>query len=132
MLIIDWSSDVCSSDLLKAGAAFDFEDASTAGQVSVTVTATDRDGAGLSIDQGFSFAITDVNDYREATATGEALNGQEPRGGLGGRDILKGLAGDNVIHGLGGNDDLYGGADHDTLYGDAAIGRASCRERVCP
>src|SRR3546814_21044584 len=81
MRISDWSSDVCSSDLandfddhdftvsdnrfeafyddvadawrlrLKAGAAFDFEDASTAGQVSVTVTATDRDGAGLSIDQ---------------------------------------------------------------------------------
>src|SRR3546814_10770027 len=84
MRISDWSSDVCSSDLandfddhdstvsdnrfeafyddvadawrlrLKAGAAFDFEDASTAGQVSVTVTATDRDGAGLSIDQGRS------------------------------------------------------------------------------
>ena len=104
---------------LKAGAAFDFEDVGTAGQVSVTVTATDRNGAGLSIAQGFTFAITDVDDYREATTVGEALNGQEPRGGFGGRDILKGLAGDNVIHGLGGNDDLYGGADNDTLYGEA-------------
>src|SRR3546814_17073794 len=115
MRISDWSSDVCSSDLandfddhdstvsdnrfeafyddvadawrlrLKAGAAFDFEDASTAGEVSVTVTATDRDGAGLSSDQGFSFAITEVNDCREATATGEAVSGPERRGCLGGR-----------------------------------------------
>ena len=105
---------------LKASARPDFE---ANGTISVTVTATDRNGAGLSTSQLFSFSLTDIDDYWYGTSGSDSIAGSNGRAGLGGRDIIYGYAGQDTIDGGAGNDDIYGGADNDTLSGGAGDDR---------
>lgn len=95
---------------LKAGAIVDYEAGSN---VTVTVTATDRGGAGLSVSKQLVFTVVNRDDYLYGTAAGETLVGQANR------DVIQGLGGNDTINGGGGNDDLYGGDGDDTLRGDA-------------
>jgi len=104
---------------LKAGAALDFESTTTNGTISVTVTAKDRNGAGLSKSQLFTFNIADQEDYAEEVGATINLNGQDSRSGLGGNDKLVGYASNNTIHGNSGNDRIWGGSGNDSLYGDS-------------
>jgi len=95
---------------LKQGAALDFEAGTT---VSVTVTATDRGGAGFGVSSVLVFNVGNRDDYLYGTASGESLTGQANR------DIIYGYAGADVISGGNGNDDLYGGDGNDQLRGDS-------------
>lgn len=95
---------------LKAGAIVDYEAGSN---VTVTVTATDRGGAGLSVSKQLVFTVVNRDDYLYGTAAGETLVGQANR------DVIQGLGGNDIINGGGGNDDLYGGDGDDTLRGEA-------------
>lgn len=95
---------------LKAGAIVDYEAGSN---VTVTVTATDRGGAGLSVSKQLVFTVVNRDDYLYGTAAGETLVGQANR------DVIQGLGGNDIINGGGGNDDLYGGDGDDNLRGEA-------------
>lgn len=95
---------------LKAGAIVDYE---AGGNVTVTVTATDRGGAGLSVSKQLVFTVVNRDDYLYGTAAGETLVGQANR------DVIQGLGGNDIINGGGGNDDLYGGDGDDNLRGEA-------------
>ncbi|GAA5083090.1 Ig-like domain-containing protein [Lysobacter panacisoli] len=99
---------------LKAGAALDFEAGAT---VSVTVTATDRGGAGLSVNKVLVFTVVDRDDYLYGTSAGETLTGQANR------DIIQGLGGNDIVNAGTGNDDVYGGDGDDQLRGDAGDDR---------
>lgn len=95
---------------LKAGAIVDYEAGTT---ITVTVVATDRGGAGLSVSKQLVFTVVNRDDYLYGTAAGETLVGQANR------DVIQGLGGNDIINGGGGNDDLYGGDGDDTLRGEA-------------
>lgn len=95
---------------LKAGAIVDYEAGTT---ITVTVVATDRGGAGLSVSKQLVFNVVNRDDYLYGTAAGETLVGQANR------DVIEGLGGNDIINGGGGNDDLYGGDGEDTLRGEA-------------
>ncbi|WP_241696568.1 cadherin domain-containing protein [Stenotrophomonas sp. SAM-B] len=95
---------------LKAGAIVDYEAGAT---ITVTVVATDRGGAGLSVSKQLVFTVVNRDDYLYGTAAGETLVGQANR------DVIQGLGGNDIINGGGGNDDLYGGDGDDTLRGEA-------------
>ncbi len=101
---------------LKASARPDFE---ASGTISVIVTATDRNGAGLSTSQQFDFNLTDALDYWYGTSAVDVITASDGRSGLGGHDIIYGYASNDTLTGGAGNDKLYGGADNDTLYGNA-------------
>lgn len=102
---------------LKANAALDFEAGAT---ISVDVTATDRNGAGLSFTQSFAFTVSDAHDYLYGGVNADTLIGQS------GRDIIDGGDGDDLIAGNAGDDELVGGAGHDQVDGgdgdDALLG----------
>ncbi|MET0889552.1 MAG: Ig-like domain-containing protein, partial [Stenotrophomonas maltophilia] len=95
---------------LKAGAIVDYEAGTT---ITVTVVATDRGGAGLSVSKQLVFTVVNRDDYLYGTTAGETLVGQANR------DVIQGLGGNDIINGGGGNDDLYGGDGDDTLRGEA-------------
>lgn len=95
---------------LKAGAIVDYEAGSN---VTVTITATDRGGTGLSVSKQLVFTVVNRDDYLYGTAAGETLVGQANR------DVIQGLGGNDIINGGGGNDDLYGGDGDDNLRGEA-------------
>lgn len=95
---------------LKAGAALDFEAGAT---VSVTVTATDRGGVGLSVNRVLVFTVVNRDDYLYGTSAGETLTGQANR------DVIQGLGGNDIVNAGTGNDDVYGGDGDDQLRGDA-------------
>lgn len=101
---------------LKASARPDFE---ASGTISVIVTATDRNGAGLSTSQQFDFNLADALDYWYGTSAADVITASDGRSGLGGHDIIYGYASNDTLTGGAGNDKLYGGADNDTLHGDA-------------
>jgi len=113
---------------LKAGVALDFENAQS---VSVDVTVTDRNGAGLSFVKTFTFAVLDRDDYFYGSNGNDTITGTAGRNliyGLGGDDTLNGAnaddlldGGDGVDHlnGNGGNDTLIGGLGNDVLDGGA-------------
>ncbi len=102
---------------LRAGVAFDYE-AETS--VSVNVTATDRNGAGLSVTRGFTFAVNNRDDYFYGTASNDTITGTAGQNliyGRGGNDTLTGAGANDVLDGEDGNDTLYGLGGIDTLYG---------------
>lgn len=102
---------------LKAGVALDYEAATS---VTVAVTATDRNGAGLSYVKNFTFNVLDGDDYFYGTAGADALTGQAGRNliyGYGGNDTLNGAAADDVLDGGDGIDALNGGGGNDSLTG---------------
>lgn len=93
---------------LRANEALDYEAGST---VSVDVTATDRNGEGLSYTRGFTFDVLDRDDYFYGTSADDAITGQA------GRNIIYGQGGDDVLTGAGTDDDLDGGDGADLLRG---------------
>lgn len=95
--------------VLLADKSLDFE--TDGASISLTVRATDKSANPLSLDQAFSFTITNVDDVVDGTASADTLTGQANR------DILRGLAGNDTLNGLAGNDQLEGGDGSDTLYG---------------
>jgi Ca2+-binding RTX toxin-like protein len=102
---------------LRAGVALDYE-AETS--VSVNVTATDRNGAGLSVTRGFTFAVNNRDDYFYGGAGNDNITGtagQNQIYGRGGNDTLTGAGANDVLDGEDGNDTLYGLGGIDTLYG---------------
>jgi Ca2+-binding RTX toxin-like protein len=111
---------------LKSGVALDYE---TATSVTFNVTATDRNGAGLSVTRGFTFAVNNRDDYFYGTSgndniTGTAganfiygQNGNDTLTGAGANDTLDGGDGNDTLNGLGGVDTLYGQFGDDTLDG---------------
>lgn len=111
---------------LRAGVALDFEATPT---VSVAVTVTDRNGAGLSFTRNFTFSVLDRDDYFYGTVGNDTLTGQAGRNlmyGYGGNDTLTGAnANDDIeggdgadqLSGLGGNDVLLGGLGDDVING---------------
>ena len=102
---------------LRAGVALDFEAATS---VSVNVTATDRNGAGLSVTRGFTFAVNNRDDYFYGTASNDTITGTAGQNliyGRGGNDTLTGAGANDVLDGEDGNDTLYGLGGTDTLYG---------------
>lgn len=95
--------------VLLADKSLDFE--TDGASISLTVRATDKSANPLSLDQVFSFTITNADDVLDGTASADTLTGQANR------DILRGLAGNDTLSGLAGNDQLEGGDGSDTLYG---------------
>ena len=93
---------------LKAGAALDFE---VGASVDVVITATDRNGAGLTFTKTFTFAVTDADDYLYGAENADTLTGQS------GRNIILGYGGADTITGGGGHDDLDGGDGADIIQG---------------
>ncbi len=102
---------------LRAGVALDYE---TATSVSVNVTATDRNGAGLSVTRGFTFAVNNRDDYFYGTAGNDTITGTAGQNliyGRGGNDTLTGAGANDLLDGEDGSDTLYGLGGSDTLYG---------------
>lgn len=93
---------------LKANAALDYEAATT---VTVAVTATDRNGVGLSYTRNFTFNVLDRDDYFYGTAGNDTITGQA------GRNLIYGQGGNDVLNGANANDDLDGGDGADDLFG---------------
>ena len=104
---------------LKAGETLNFETEPT---VSVNVTATDLNGAGLSLAQSFTISVNDLVDIVNGTAGADSLAGEQGVDhifGYGGDDILTGGGGDDQLDGDAGADRLEGGAGNDSLSGGA-------------
>lgn len=102
---------------LRASALPNYEFATT---LSVNVTATDRDGAGLSVVRGFTFNVNNRDDYFYGTAGGDNITGTAGQNliyGQGGNDILTGANANDVIDGGDGADQLNGLGGNDTLEG---------------
>ncbi|HXC60589.1 MAG TPA: cadherin domain-containing protein [Steroidobacteraceae bacterium] len=102
---------------LKAGVALDYE---TATSVTVAVTATDRNGAGLSYTKNLTFNVLNSDDYFYGTSGDDTLTGQAGNNliyGYGGNDTLNGVGADDVLDGGDGTDTLNGGGGNDTLTG---------------
>ena len=93
---------------LRAGAALDFEASPT---VTVAVTVTDRNGAGLSFTQNFTYAVNNRDDYFYGTAGNDTITGQA------GRNLIYGQGGNDTLTGANANDDLDGGDGADNLFG---------------
>jgi Ca2+-binding RTX toxin-like protein len=94
---------------LRAGVALDYETTPT---VSIAVTATDRNGAGLSYTENIVFNVQNLDDYFYGTAGNDTLTGGA------GRNIMTGLGGNDVINGGGANDSIDGGDGADQLFGN--------------
>lgn len=106
---------------LRAGQALDFEATPT---VQVSITATDRNGAGLSFTKTLTFAVADGVDVLTGTATNDTLTGAagvDQIYGLDGDDMLVGNGGDDLLDGGNGNDSLSGGDGNDTLTAGSGI-----------
>ncbi|MBV7257405.1 cadherin domain-containing protein [Pacificimonas sp. WHA3] len=127
--ISDDRFEISGSQLrLKSGIALDYEAGDTS--ITLTITATDQNGAGLAYQKDFVFAVNDLVDVVNGTSSRDILNGasgaDEINGfdgndhlyGHGGADILQGGAGLDRLYGGSGADYLYGQADNDHLYGE--------------
>ncbi|MGB3473118.1 MAG: cadherin domain-containing protein [Erythrobacter sp.] len=99
--------------VLLANQSLDFE--IDGASITLTVRATDQSSAPLSIEQSFTFSITDIHDILEGTANADTLVG-----GVG-TDFIYGFGGNDTLRGLGERDALYGGDGNDSLYGGDAI-----------
>ncbi|MGH8238117.1 MAG: Ig-like domain-containing protein, partial [Steroidobacteraceae bacterium] len=93
---------------LRAGQALDFEAGPT---VTVAVTATDRNGAGLSFTRNFTITVVDRDDYFYGTAGNDTITGQA------GRNLIYGQGGNDTLTGANANDDIDGGDGADNLFG---------------
>jgi Ca2+-binding RTX toxin-like protein len=93
---------------LKAGAALDFE---TATSVTFNVTATDRNGTGLSFVKAFTFSVNNQDDYFYGTTGNDTITGTANR------NLIYGQAGNDTLTGANANDDLDGGDGVDQLSG---------------
>lgn len=119
---------------LRAGVALDYETATSA---SVTVTATDRNGAGLSVARTFTFAVNNQDDYFYGTSGNDTITGtagvnqifgqggNDTLNGAGANDTLDGGDGNDTLNGLGGNDTLLGQVGDDIL--DGGLGNDTLR-----
>lgn len=88
--------------------------------IVLRVRATDKSGSPLSLDQAFTFVVTDKDDILDGTVNADTLTGQANRDilrGFGGNDTISGLAGDDLLDGGDGHDQLNGGDGADTLLG---------------
>ncbi|MBB4642631.1 cadherin domain-containing protein [Rhizorhapis suberifaciens] len=106
---------------LRAGQALDFEATPT---VQVSVTATDRNGAGLSFTKTLTFAVADGIDIINGTAANDTLSGAagiDQIYGFDGNDTLAGNGGDDLLDGGNGDDSLSGGDGNDALTGGSGI-----------
>lgn len=102
---------------LKVGETLNFEAEPT---LSVSVTVTDLNGAGLSLTQSFTISVNDLVDVVNGTAGADNLAGEQGVDhifGFGGDDILTAGAGDDQLDGDAGADRLEGGAGNDSLSG---------------
>jgi Ca2+-binding RTX toxin-like protein len=107
--VADSRFEIVGNELrLRAGAALDFE---TATSVSVDITVTDRNGAGLSFTRPFTFQVLDRDDHFIGTAGADTLVGTA------GRNLLFGFNGDDTLTGAGANDSIEGGDGADVLRG---------------
>src|SRR3546814_20520841 len=113
MRISDWSSDVCSSDLVDGN------------QSAATGLTTVASGATLG---GIGTIGGDVN----VAAGGALAAGSYDVGTLSVNGSLS-LAGTSLLDYEFGQSNIVGGPLNDlvSVGGDLKIGRASCRERVC-
>lgn len=93
---------------LRAGVPLDFEASPT---VTVAVTVTDRNGAGLSFTRNFTFSVLNRDDYFYGTAGNDTITGQA------GRNLIYGQGGNDTLTGANANDDLDGGDGVDNLFG---------------
>ena len=105
--------DTANRLVLLANQSLDYETDGAA--ITLTIRATDKSSAPLSLEQTFSFVVDDVYDVVEGTAGNDTFSGQQ------GTDFLYGLGGDDTLYGLGDRDALYGGDGNDRLYGGDAI-----------
>ena len=106
---------------LRAGQALDFE---TTPIVQVSVTATDRNGAGISFTKTLTFNVADGVDVINGTAANDTLTGAAGADqiyGFDGNDTLSGSGGNDLLDGGNGNDSLSGGDGNDTLLGGSGI-----------
>jgi len=113
---------------LKSGAFLDYETETT---VTVRITATDQNGAGLSVYKDYTFNVQDQIDVIHGDELANILSGawnvdhifghggNDTISGLGGNDELYGEAGADTIYGGDGADLIRGGSEDDALYGDA-------------
>ncbi len=105
---------------LLANQSLDFE--TDGASITLKVRASDKSASPLIFDQTFTFAISNVDDVVDGSASADTLTGQQNR------DILRGLAGNDTLSGLDGNDQLEGGDGNDILHGgngdDTLLGQA--------
>src|SRR3546814_14727463 len=110
MRISDWSSDVCSSDLVDV-------DLQSGGSITQLPISGRLSLTGINFDSETVFAIYNGDTL---TMTNSVVGGIR---NFGGNAVMQGT---NALTLGGGTDWAYGGV------GSSEIGRASCRERVCP
>lgn len=104
---------------LKDGITLDFEAEQS---IPVTITATDRNGAGFSFSRTFIITVNDVLEQIIGTAFADILNGGIGRDeiiALGGDDVVNAGASSDIVFGGAGNDTISGGDGDDTLFGEA-------------
>src|SRR3546814_15342488 len=124
MRISDWSSDVCSSDLIDN--VFDEN-----GHLREGVIESMEFQDGTVWDLQFILSnlvvpITEGADTLYGTIVDDTIAAQ------GGDDLVLGLEGQDSLDGGAGNDSVVGGNGDDVTRGGVGkVGRASCRERGC-
>src|SRR3546814_17714693 len=106
MRISDWSSDVCSSDLLATNV---------------------NHGGEAEGDRLFGLETVIGSNYADSITGSDDVLAGDTLYGRGGDDLLGGGAGDDHPDGGSGTDLLRGGPGGDLFE----LGRASCRERAC-
>src|SRR3546814_5054776 len=119
MRISDWSSDVCSSDLIFVGGIGNFGLDSN----GTTIVVTDNTAA-EGVDTVLTTEVLRFNgvNYGVVTGTGGNNNNLNGNGGSAGSQAVFGLGGVDTINGGTGNDYLQAGAGNDTVTQTGSTG----------